>query len=462
MTTEFSEPFAFYENMDILLRCKSQDIADRYVDKVLGYATTVEKQKILRAFIPTIPLVRRRGNKKTGGNMLVHDPHDICVSKLIAAADTFHDFHDAPLMPGTELPREIAMSTLHNERAFAKAMSARKTLRFAKEVTNPCYGRDLTIGFDIVGVAAKYPTESIEKLYTRQQSQVHGHLGNHALCAPVDIWTMVDDSEDSEVNKRREVVKLHQVAQLVGIMLSKFGSKSSLTIDASGNMLIALIIGVQYVAKAFTRRFSTRPFITSLADLPKKWKDVLDDLHIPEPDWNVSIADANIFDPADNALRLPVDPNPTGAIYRKEYGYQVELGGMASSDRRVPVTITNHSGQVFTANVSNKESVATLSKNSIQQFINSRRSTPATTTNLYNLLASIQTDTELLYALKRAGDWGQVEHCAKYGKVFVTADRLAALYAIYRNVQCMYFTQGQCMNDEIPHLPGFFRYTFIL
>jgi hypothetical protein len=36
--------------------------------------------------------------------------------------------------------------------------------------------------------------------------------------------------------------------------------------------------------------------------------------------------------------------------------------------------------------------------------------------------------------MKRAGDWGQVEHCARYNKVFVTHDALAALYAFYRGV----------------------------
>jgi hypothetical protein len=37
-------------------------------------------------------------------------------------------------------------------------------------------------------------------------------------------------------------------------------------------------------------------------------------------------------------------------------------------------------------------------------------------------------------ALKRAGDWGQIEHCKKNKIIFVTADRLSALYAMYRDV----------------------------
>jgi hypothetical protein len=39
-----------------------------------------------------------------------------------------------------------------------------------------------------------------------------------------------------------------------------------------------------------------------------------------------------------------------------------------------------------------------------------------------------------LAARARAGDWGQIEHCKKIGAVFITADRLSAMYATYRGV----------------------------
>lgn len=39
-----------------------------------------------------------------------------------------------------------------------------------------------------------------------------------------------------------------------------------------------------------------------------------------------------------------------------------------------------------------------------------------------------------LAARVRAGDWGQIEHCKKIGSVFITADRLSAMYATYRGV----------------------------
>jgi hypothetical protein len=41
-------------------------------------------------------------------------------------------------------------------------------------------------------------------------------------------------------------------------------------------------------------------------------------------------------------------------------------------------------------------------------------------------------------ALKRAGDWGQIEHCKRKKLIFVTADRLTALYAAYRDVLLLF------------------------
>jgi hypothetical protein len=41
-------------------------------------------------------------------------------------------------------------------------------------------------------------------------------------------------------------------------------------------------------------------------------------------------------------------------------------------------------------------------------------------------------------ALKRAGDWGQIEHCRQKGLIFVTSDALTAMYAVYRGVQVFF------------------------
>jgi hypothetical protein len=45
-------------------------------------------------------------------------------------------------------------------------------------------------------------------------------------------------------------------------------------------------------------------------------------------------------------------------------------------------------------------------------------------------------------ALKRAGDWGQIEHCKHKGIVFVTSDVMSAVYAAYRDVMLLFVTHA--------------------
>jgi hypothetical protein len=45
-------------------------------------------------------------------------------------------------------------------------------------------------------------------------------------------------------------------------------------------------------------------------------------------------------------------------------------------------------------------------------------------------------------ALKRASDWGQIEHCKQKGIVFVTSDIMSALYAAYRGVKLLFVTHA--------------------
>jgi hypothetical protein len=64
-------------------------------------------------------------------------------------------------------------------------------------------------------------------------------------------------------------------------------------------------------------------------------------------------------------------------------------------------------------------------------------------------------------ALKLAGDWGQIEHCKRKGWVFVTADKLASLYAVYRDVPLLYLNH----NDSFKVGKGdrsFLQYSFVM
>ena len=64
-------------------------------------------------------------------------------------------------------------------------------------------------------------------------------------------------------------------------------------------------------------------------------------------------------------------------------------------------------------------------------------------------------------ALKRAGDWGQIEHCKRKKLIFVTADRLTALYAAYRDVPFLFVKHA---TDPVSDANGdaFAHFSFIM
>jgi hypothetical protein len=67
-------------------------------------------------------------------------------------------------------------------------------------------------------------------------------------------------------------------------------------------------------------------------------------------------------------------------------------------------------------------------------------------------------------ALKLVGDWGQIEHCKTHDIVFVTCDKLACLYAIYRGVSVMYLNH----HDSVQYgkhngaQSSFVQYSFVM
>ena len=63
-----------------------------------------------------------------------------------------------------------------------------------------------------------------------------------------------------------------------------------------------------------------------------------------------------------------------------------------------------------------------------------------------------------ILAVKRAGDWGQVEHCKKHDIVFVTHDKPAFLYAIMRRTKAMLFLEDSTKAKE----GDIVMYTFVM
>lgn len=57
-------------------------------------------------------------------------------------------------------------------------------------------------------------------------------------------------------------------------------------------------------------------------------------------------------------------------------------------------------------------------------------------------------DVSVLAALKRAGDWGQIEHCRENEILFVTCDRALAFYATYRGVNVLLLRHDKKLHND--------------
>lgn len=425
----------YYIDTDVLLRCTSQREADKYVDDVLKIATPKETDAIARAFLQVSRSETRqpRSQGRGGGSS---SP----VYEMLMAADTFHDFGDINI-PVPKLPKGISTEDLKKKKIFISKIAAMKRLEFDEQpIDNPLYGANILNRFDIS------QGRDFDKLFAKQQSQIHGILGNkRPRLLPLDIWTEVDPGTDTRFRRRTQVIKLHQVAQLIGITRRFFGSSINIVIDASGNQLTTMIVSVKYITKSFFKRFTTDPNTKYIASFL-------------EPDeWTPATIDANIFDPADNALSLPVDDRPTGDIYPDGLPFQIRLEGVTTAGgRRVHALITEGQ-EKHTLSLTNKETTSRFSTNYIQRAIEDSFSEEQG--RLESLFRQLSRETVL--AIKRGGDWGQVEHCARYKKLFVTSDKMAALYAFYRNVNFMLVQYQENLNDELD-MPEFYRYTFTL
>lgn len=435
----------FYEDTDVLLRCTSQREADNYIDTVLRIATTKEKEGIAKAFFQlsraVLKEVRLRGGSK--GDKHVYD--------MLAVADTYHDFGTGAAIDIPFLPKEIQLTDIHNERQFVCKLSSLKHITFEERISNPLFGANILRKFDIT-------CKSLDDAFTKQQSFVNGILGNmHGnLVLPIDIWTEVDYKTNDTVRRRTQVIKLHQVAQLIGTMRRLFGKDLGVIIDSAGNSLTTMVVSLKYINNSLFRRFTTVPYAESVSDLSEKLKSLIDEQEHTE--WNPAISDANLFDAADNAIPLPIDDRPTGDVYASHLPYQVSLKGITTAGgRRAHLEIKDRNAH-YEFSVTNKETTSHFSTNYLKKIID--ETLHENDSKLKDIVSKLSKDT--LYALKRAGDWGQVEHCAKYNKMFVTSDKMAAMYAWFRKVRTVFVSYEENLNGEMEGLPDFYRYTFAL
>jgi hypothetical protein len=163
-------------------------------------------------------------------------------------------------------------------------------------------------------------------------------------------------------------------------------------------------------------------------------------------EWTAETVDANLWDAGNNASPFPLNTTQTtGPIFPTAIGPQIALHGITNhGERKVHAVITEEgAAKPIVLALTNNQTTREFSTNHLRDVIENherhefalshglkwrRYKTPMEST-LFKLAPST------LFALKRAGDWGQVQYCARHGAVFWTADKMAALYAWVRGVR---------------------------
>lgn len=414
--------------------------------------------------------------------------------KFLLLADSIHDFKDISANSNNEdnisIPKNLKLFIDTHRDSFPigfdenlvmfeedciKKLSTLETLIFTNGAIeiNPFYKIDIS-SYDIYGVVDKHPGINYGKLLELNiNSFTHKALTNKTFS--VDIFS----SKAKDHNARKLEDK--QLYRLLGHINESLGFSGHDTMHFQ----------VDNITEAFNKLLFSLSYINSVLKNDFTYNQEMRGFLIENqisadsvPLWIVNYSDSNIYDPAkfefiQDRLR---DERPTGCIYdARIVPFQFYLDG---ASRNIP---PNHKqpGQI---KPSTNLTIADLNNNSDTYIINSSIANDTfSTNNVKNIISNrlrnfilpkkeqdslpeklVNFNLDTIFALKRTGDWSQVEHAKTYGKVFITGDRYAALYAYFRGVPTMLHRKMLGTNlkrlnlADIDDFPDFGQFSFII
>ena len=453
------EDFANFD--DALLRSTKEENADAYFDRVWATLTRQEKNSIARAFFGI------SGNKYRRFPMpeLVFVQHGGEVAALakefadmLAAVDTYHDFnetYDVTDVVENKLPYGFDISDLDREKSFRNKLASSKTLTFReKSVVNPAFGCDLEKRFRI-GSSSR----TLEDVITAQHNSVSLMLGR-SVRMRLEPFDVVTQYSLAQPQSKYQFLRLRQIATLIHALKVKFG-RLEMVVDGDGSPLLGIAVGVKNMWKTFHARFLTDPPAETFEELSEKLRImILQEVSSSYSNESattrarITLTDANIFDAQVNSVSFEVDHRPTGSVLPDGFGTRIVLDGVSrDGQKKAAVEIEGIPISVSSSDASKHFSIAHI----VRTATGGRPSN----TPLDHFLKGVRRDT--LLAIKLAGDWGQVEHCKRYDKVFVTHDKMVALYAYCRRVKFVLVSyDAKRSRDDADDANDFFRYTFLL
>jgi hypothetical protein len=405
---------------------------------------------------PTTPVPINVPSIMVGGN-------DAKLRKLIAFMDAVHDFTegfkkveksciaDALGMGPADVPTDFeGKSFIHKVRKFIKWLDGTRTLYFGGEaVPHTLHGRHLLHHFDI----HKSMKPRVWDYWSAYREQCGDKVSEDAIhadvwCLPQNVEVQGKKNEKDEPTNNKAVVYLSQIANVVASMKKQFGRKRTFIVDKSEHQLSRMMIATSKLDAAIDRLFIVRKgqVLDDEGNLlvDESRLEIGDDV-LPDNEWHFKVCDANLID-GNLHLRDPyffdetipnpiVDAEATGTIAGVNNEPDISLKIRDATDYwDVDVDI---GGRITTVSRKKKAIEKDFKAEAVQLFTADHMKTEIQTMRRMDPHA----DISVPLAMKRVCDWGQVQHCKVHDCVFVSADQLPCLYALYENVDVIYMSE---------------------
>lgn len=418
-----------------LLDIDSDESATAFLDPLYADMSERQKARVGRIFrgeykwvadLPpcSSPVRPARTVRVRGGGRGIEDPHRLELYRLLAFADAAHDFHakeavftkkPVELVPlealrrgtGAELPPGLDLEIVPDTNAFVRYVASRPRLFGAD---NPLHKKDVLERFDTD--AAYLCCADFDEMRRRQLASMVSKAGSRNNLLAAEAWCPFHETHRKKSGDQKEQVYVDQLSAVCAALrdwLSARG-RTEFLVDNEDDEIARVMISAKYLTRNFHAR---HVLVGSSSDLPPN-------------DWYIVSCDASYLDGGYHEQSQAV-PEETGTVFRSEEPTQVTLGGLCQVQEGDGTLVPGFSFDVRSSGRSESFQLPTYQT----EF--------STATMRADILKALRrdplADVSKELALKRSGDWGQVEHCHTNGRVFVTKDRTAALYAAYRGVR---------------------------
>lgn len=345
----------------------------------------------------------------------------------------------ATIDPAVEV-RPVKLMEVARKNKFCRFMFATKYLLFGNEyVLNPLFGKDFTKGQTRVenGVDVDNIEQSDE--------------GPCEECVLTDLFLFTDPGV------RMKELWLNQLAEVSRKMRKLFWRRELAFVCDTPSYLMRVLMNLEVCANLFAEKYKVTYGDTRRAVQVEGLAEVIARLNESmRVQWSAVTCDATLLDPADHDFGF-FDERETGAVFHKGSVARVNLLGCRTKpgERRDhqeysdgdsdedtdgesarPQAVRGYDYRIVSEREGVDSRVTVDDANS--EDVDNSTSVLGKIVKTQSALTEYTVSNAANFALKRAGDWGMIEHCARYDHGFVTADKLAAAYARAKGVCVMY------------------------